>query len=94
MQGVPRQQTSRRQQKTKSKKRKYASQPRFGRNKKELRDILPPMELPLSRIKESQPISVFQKKVSHKDLNRSLSASSNNSRRSFRATRKRPSYDG
>lgn len=107
---------AKRVQKTaKSKKRKYASQPRAGGRLKKLpRDTLPPMmELPMTKIKESVPqyynrsdynsvptIKDFTGSVAKKNQNsarrpmqRSLSASSTSSRRSFRATRKRPSFD-
>lgn len=96
---------------SKSKRRKYASQPRGSTKGKKLRDAFPVMDLPMSKIKESLPrmtffnndhyslpkeingVQVVQRKTSRHSSNskqRSMSASSANSNRSFRVTRKKP----
>ena len=102
---------------SKSKKRKYASQPRATTKKQKTRggqteNTLPLMELPMTKIKETGPRMTFYNNAHDptlpKEINgvqlvqkgskkgglgrkRSMSASSQSSRKSFRATRKRPS---
>jgi len=115
--GLPRQdvesdQLAKKAKHSKSKKRKYASQPR-GATKRTKAKHAPAliMELPMKRIKESLPrITFFSREPESLDhlskelemngrngsrhrmsRRRSMSASSSRSRKSFRATRKRPS---